>query len=45
MSEPLRQIPNEFVNIGDGFEIMEKYQHYGMCTRLLDVTTNPLVKI
>lgn len=45
MSEPLRQIPNEFVNIGDGFEIMEKYQHYGMCTRLLDVTTNPLVAL
>lgn len=45
MSEPLRQIPNVFVNIGDGFEIMEKYQHYGMCTRLLDVTTNPLVAL
>ncbi len=45
MSEPLRQIPNEFVNIGAGFEIMEKYQHYGMCTRLLDVTTNPLVAL
>lgn len=45
ISEPLRQIPNEFVNIGDGFEIMEKYQHYGMCTRLLDVTTNPLVAL
>ena len=45
MSEPLRQIPSEFVNIGDGFEIMEKYQHYGMCTRLLDVTTNPLVAL
>lgn len=45
MSEPLRQIPNEFVNLGDSFEIMEKYQHYGMCTRLLDVTTNPLVAL
>ncbi len=45
MSEPLRQIPNEFVNLGDSFAIMEKYQHYGMCTRLLDVTTNPLVAL
>ena len=25
MSEPLRQIPNEFNNLGDSFEIMEKY--------------------
>lgn len=45
MSEPLRQIPNEFINLGDSFEVMEKYQHYGMCTRLLDVTTNPLVAL
>ena len=45
MSEPLRQVPNEFTNLGDYFEIMEKYQHYGMCTRLLDVTTNPLVAL
>lgn len=45
MSEPFRQIPHEFVNLGDYFEIMEKYQHYGMCTRLLDLTTNPLVAL
>ena len=45
MSEPLRQVPNEFTNLGDYFEIMEKYQHYGMCTRLLDITTNPLVAL
>lgn len=45
MSEPLRQVPNEFYNLGDSFEIMEKYQHYGMCTRLLDITTNPLVAL
>lgn len=45
MSEPLRQVPSEFVNLGDSFEIMEKYQHYGMCTRLLDMTTNPLVAL
>lgn len=45
MSEPLRQIPNEFLNLQAPFEIMEKYQHYGLCTRLLDVTTNPLVAL
>lgn len=45
MSEPLRQVPDEFINLGCSFEIMEKYQHYGMCTRLLDVTTNPLVAL
>lgn len=45
MSEPLRQVPDAFINLGDSFEIMEKYQHYGMCTRLLDVTTNPLVAL
>lgn len=45
MSEPLRQIPNEFIYFGDSFEMMEKYQHYGMCTRLLDITTNPLVAL
>ncbi len=45
MLEPLRQVPNEFVNLGGSFEIMEKYQHYGMCTRLLDITTNPLVAL
>ncbi len=45
MSEPLRQVPSEFTNLGAYFEIMEKYQHYGMCTRLLDVTTNPLVAL
>lgn len=45
MSEPLRQVPSEFTNLGVHFEIMEKYQHYGMCTRLLDVTTNPLVAL
>ena len=45
MQEPLRQIPNEFRGIGDSFARMEKYQHYGLCTRLLDVTTNPLVAL
>ena len=45
MTEPLRQVPSEFYNLSESFEIMEKYQHYGMCTRLLDITTNPLVPL
>lgn len=45
LQQPLIQIPNEFLGIKDTFEIMTKYQHYGMCTRLLDLTTNPLVAL
>jgi hypothetical protein len=45
LSEPRRRAPNEFSGMLDEFEIMEKYQHYGMCTRLLDITTNPLVAL
>lgn len=45
MTEPLRQVTSEFYNLSESFEIMEKYQHYGMCTRLLDITTNPLVAL
>lgn len=45
MFEPLRQIPKEFSGLNNSFEIMEKYQHYGMCTRLLDITTNPLAAL
>ncbi len=45
LSEPLRRTPDEFSGMIDEFEIMEKYQHYGMCTRLLDITTNPLVAL
>ena len=45
MSEPIRRIPSAFKPLADEFEIMEKYQHYGMCTRLLDLTTNPLVAL
>lgn len=45
MAEPIRIIPKEFRNLGDTFEIMEKYQHYGLSTRLLDLTSNPLVAL
>lgn len=45
MLSPLQKVPMEFRNMQDAFEIMTKYQHYGMCTRLLDLTTNPLVAL
>lgn len=43
MQIPLQKSPTEFRNLNSMFDIMTKYQHYGMCTRLLDLTTNPLV--
>lgn len=45
MQLPLQKNPFEFKELRDNFEIMTKYQHYGMCTRLLDLTTNPLVAL
>lgn len=45
MQLPLLKVPHEFTSINNDFERMTKYQHYGMCTRLLDLTTNPLVAL
>lgn len=45
MQIPLQKIPMEFKEFRTMFDIMTKYQHYGMCTRLLDLTTNPLVAL
>ena len=45
MQIPLQKIPTEFKEFHTVFDIMTKYQHYGMCTRLLDLTTNPLVAL
>lgn len=45
MQIPLQKIPTEFKEFQTVFDIMTKYQHYGMCTRLLDLTTNPLVAL
>ncbi len=45
MRIPLQKIPSEFKELKSKFDIMTKYQHYGMCTRLLDLTTNPLVAL
>lgn len=45
MQIPLQKSPTEFRDLNSVFDIMTKYQHYGMCTRLLDLTTNPLVAL
>lgn len=42
---PLQKNSFDFRDLNDTFDIMTKYQHYGMCTRLLDLTTNPLVAL
>lgn len=40
-----RQNPMEFHDCVSNFEILTKLQHYGLGTRLLDVTLNPLVAL
>jgi hypothetical protein len=40
-----RQNPVEFRDCVNNFEILTKLQHYGLGTRLLDVTLNPLVAL
>jgi len=37
--------PDEFKGQNSTFEILTKMQHYGLPTRLLDITTNPLVAL
>lgn len=41
----LLKIPEEFLELKNPFDIMTKSQHYGLCTRLIDLTTNPLVAL
>lgn len=45
MQEPLLKAPYDFKNTTNMFDTLTKYQHYNMCTRLLDLTTNPLVAL
>ncbi|WJY98602.1 FRG domain-containing protein [Corynebacterium fournieri] len=44
IQEVIRLMPTEFERLS-AFQILAKLQHYGLPTRLLDVTTNPLVAL
>lgn len=41
----LSKCPNDFKNCSNDFEILVKMQHYGIPTRLLDITSNPIVAL
>ncbi|MCR0325893.1 FRG domain-containing protein [[Clostridium] innocuum] len=43
--QTLIEYPTDFQNCNTHFEKLVKMQHYQICTRLLDVTSNPLVAL
>lgn len=45
MRECERRLPNEFAECKSTFERLVKMQHYGIPTRLLDITIDPLVAL
>lgn len=44
-NDAIRYCPNDFTNSMTSFEKLVKMQHYDLPTRLLDITTNPLVAL
>lgn len=44
-NEAVRQIPEEFPNAMSTFEKLTKMQHYGLPTRLVDVSLSPLIAL
>jgi hypothetical protein len=43
--DTISTIPQEVNGVHSAFEILTKFQHFGTPTRLLDITTNPLVAL
>lgn len=45
IEKAISRVPYEFINCNTVFDELTKLQHYGLPTRLLDVTMNPLVAL
>lgn len=43
--EVISSVPEEFISSSNTFQKLVKMQHYGLPTRLLDITENPLVAL
>ncbi|HGF6560537.1 FRG domain-containing protein [Providencia sp. PROV116] len=41
----IMRCPEDFINCSSAFDFLVKMQHYGLPTRLLDITSNPLVAL